>query len=350
MKKSEFILLFLLILALPIQLLYSQFTLNSSYNPVTGDTLKSKSVDTTGIYPGQGGQNQTWNFSNAVILAEPFTEAYLVPSAAPHYAQFPGCNAVSINSNTPPIYHYYQNGDSGCFLLGYVLPNNFIRYYTPLPRMPYPFSFGTVIGRSYYGISSWGNMSKHIYGTRTFTGDGYGTIILPSVTYNNVSRIKIVDDAYDTTFSGGIVVTTSHEVVTYYQWYRLGYKFPVFSVVEIVPSQNPAWKVVVIENTNVPIGIVQLSNVVPSRHRLFQNFPNPFNSQTKIKFDISEIELVRITVYDAKGSEIVMLVNDTLQAGTYAVSFNTHSYPSGIYFCRISAGNFIYTMKMILLK
>lgn len=340
----------LLILILSNQLLQSQFVLNSSYNPVTGDTLKSKSVDTSGIYPGQGGENQTWNFSNAVLLTELFTEIYLVPSSTPYYNQFPNSNAASINSNTPPVYHYYLNADTGSFVLGYVQSPALMSYYNPLPRMLYPMSYLVVLNKSYYGVSNQGNIIKHFRGTRTFTCDGYGTIILPIGTFNNVLRIKTVDDVYDTTFSGGIVVGTSHEVVTYQQWYRTGFKFPVFSIVEIIPSQNPAWKVVVIEQSNTPIGIIQLSNKLPAQHRLYENYPNPFNTQTKIKFDIASELFVRITIYEANGRMIETLVNDTLSEGSYAAVWNAGSYASGVYFCKFEAGNYTSTRKMVLLK
>ena len=350
MKKLKFILLVLFFSALVNQISYPQFVLNSSYNPVAGDTLKSKEVDTAGIYPGQGGENRTWNFSNAVILTELFTEIYLVPSSTPYYSQFPNSNAASVNSNTPPVYHYYLNADTGSFVLGYVQSPVVMRYFDPLPRMPYPMSYLSVLSKTYYGVSTWGNIIKHFSGTRTFTCDGYGTIILPIGTFNNVLRIKTVDNVYDTTFSGGIVVGTSHEVVTYHQWYRAGFKFPVFSIVEIIPNQNPAWKVVVIEQSNTPIGIMQLSNKLPAQHRLYENYPNPFNSQTKIKFDIDARVFVKITIYEVNGKKIETLVNDTLSEGSYTAVWDGGSYASGVYFCRIEAGSYVSTQKMVLLK
>jgi hypothetical protein len=76
--------------------------------------------------------------------------------------------------------------DKGSFLLGYVQSPSVLRYYIPNPRMAYPVSFGTEVSRSYYGVSTWSNYTRHFHGTRTFTGDGYGSIILPSGTYNNV--------------------------------------------------------------------------------------------------------------------------------------------------------------------
>jgi len=332
------------------QLSFSQFVLNSSYNPVAGDTLKSKSVDTAGIYPGPGGENQTWNFSGAVILSELSNEIYLVPSSTPYYNLFPNSNAASINSNIPPVYHYYMNVDSGSYVLGYVQSPAVLRYYDPLPRMLYPISYSTQLNKTYYGVSNWGSTTMHFNGTRSFTGDGYGTIILPIGTFNNVLRIKIIDEVYDTTFSGGIVVGTSHEIVTYHQWYRPGYKFPVFSIVEVIPSQNQPWKVAVIEQSNVPIGIKQLSSEIPVQHRLFQNYPNPFNSHTKIRFDISKKTSVNIIVYDVKGSKIDVLLNDTIQAGSYAIDWNAGSLASGIYYYRLVSEEYSSTRKMVLLK
>lgn len=350
MKKLKFFFLILFFSALVHQISYPQFVLNSSYNPSAGDTLKSNDVDTAGIYPGQGGENRTWDFSGAVILADLFTETYLIPSSTPYYGQFPNSNAVSVNSNTPPVYHYYLNADTGSFVLGYVQSPAVMRYYDPLPRMLYPISYPTILSMPYYGVSTWGNIIKHFRGTRTFTCDGYGTIILPIGTFNNVLRIKTVDDVYDTTFSGGIVVGTSHEVVTYHQWYRAGFKFPVFSIVEVIPGQNPAWKVVVIEQKNMPIGVIQLSNNIPVQHRLYENYPNPFNSQTKIKFDIASKLFVRVIIYEVNGRMIESLVNDTLSAGTYTAIWNAGPYASGIYFCKIEAGGYTETQKMVLLK
>lgn len=340
----------LILFLLCCKLSYSQFILNSSFNPVTGDTLKSKSVDTMGIYPGPGGENQTWNFSNAVILSELSTEIYLVPSSTPYYSQFPNSNAASINSNAPPVYHYYMNVDSGSYVLGYVQSPAVLEYYDPLPRMLYPISYSTQLSKTYYGVSTWGNTTRHFSGTRSFTGDGYGTIILPIGTFNNVVRIEIVDEVYDTTFSGGIVIGTSHEIVTYHQWYRPGYKFPVFSIVEVVPSQNQPWKVAVIVQDNVPIGIIQLSAEIPVRHQLLQNYPNPFNSHTKIRFDISKKALVKIIVYDVKGSKIDVLLNDTLDAGTYAIDWDAGSFASGIYYYRLVTEDYFSTRKMVILK
>jgi len=83
---------------------------------------------------------------------------------------------------------------------------------------------------------------------------------------------------------------------------------------------------------------------------VFQNFPNPFNPTTTIKYQIPELSFVTIKVFDVLGSEIATLVNEEKPIGSYEVEFNATSLPSGIYFYRIQAGRFVETKKMILLK
>jgi hypothetical protein len=88
---------------------------------------------------------------------------------------------------------------------------------------------------------------------------------------------------------------------------------------------------------------------------LKQNFPNPFNPSTKIKFTIPqdlnrETQDVKLVVYDVLGNEIATLVNEEKPSGSYSVELNATSLPSGIYFYRLQAGDFIKTKKMVLMK
>ena len=100
------------------------------------------------------------------------------------------------------------------------------------------------------------------------------------------------------------------------------------------------------------------SNSFPSEFALLQNYPNPFNPSTKIKFTIGSViangvkqsQLVTLKVYDVLGNEIVTLVNEEKQPGTYEAEFAGTDLPSGIYFYQLKAGNFIEVKKMVLLK
>ncbi len=89
---------------------------------------------------------------------------------------------------------------------------------------------------------------------------------------------------------------------------------------------------------------------IVSNFQLSQNYPNPFNPSTVIKYQIPELSFVTLKVYDVLGSEILTLVNEEIPAGSYEVEFDGTGLPSGIYFYRLQAGNFVETKKMVLMK
>jgi len=104
------------------------------------------------------------------------------------------------------------------------------------------------------------------------------------------------------------------------------------------------------DTTFWPVGIITINNEMPKQFNLSQNYPNPFNPVTNITFDLPKESTVKLTVYDALGKEVIVLVNQNLQAGSYKADWNASDYPSGIYFYKLEAGSFVETKKMILKK
>lgn len=100
----------------------------------------------------------------------------------------------------------------------------------------------------------------------------------------------------------------------------------------------------------IPVGITQISSVVPERFNLYNNYPNPFNPATIIKFDISKSQPVKLSVYDMLGKEVSILINQNLTPGSYSVDFNANSLSSGMYFYRIETAGYSQTKRMILVK
>jgi len=103
------------------------------------------------------------------------------------------------------------------------------------------------------------------------------------------------------------------------------------------------------------------NNQIPKTFSLYQNYPNPFNPSTSIQYAISSRQFVTLKVYDIIGNELATLVSEEKPVGTYEVNFNTSSLPSrqagikhipssGIYFYTLTAGSFVETKKMILMK
>jgi PKD repeat protein len=101
---------------------------------------------------------------------------------------------------------------------------------------------------------------------------------------------------------------------------------------------------------DTPTGIEELGNGLPTEFDLSQNYPNPFNPVTAIKYQIPKASLVSIKVYDLIGREIAVLVNEVKQPGVYRVSFSTENLASGVYFYKLTAGDFSSVKKMNLLK
>jgi hypothetical protein len=88
----------------------------------------------------------------------------------------------------------------------------------------------------------------------------------------------------------------------------------------------------------------------PSRFSLNQNYPNPFNPTTTITYSLPEHAFVDLKVYDLLGQEVTTLVHNVIPAGTHSVVWNAHDAPSGVYFYKITAGNYSRMRKMMLLR
>ncbi|MBZ0203064.1 MAG: T9SS type A sorting domain-containing protein [Ignavibacteria bacterium] len=114
------------------------------------------------------------------------------------------------------------------------------------------------------------------------------------------------------------------------------------------------WSVTWNFNTMV-IGISVIGNEIPKEFRLYNNYPNPFNPLTKIKFDIPAVSgvnslSVRLTVYDITGKEAAIILNKDMQPGKYEADWNASGFASGIYFYRLETSEFVDIKKMVLLK
>jgi photosystem II stability/assembly factor-like uncharacterized protein len=100
------------------------------------------------------------------------------------------------------------------------------------------------------------------------------------------------------------------------------------------------------------------SSEIPEKFSLSQNYPNPFNPSTNIRYQIKKLssphalggDLVKLKIFDILGKEIETLVNEKQSSGTYEVTWNGSNYPSGVYFYKLTAGEFTETKKMVMIK
>ena len=102
--------------------------------------------------------------------------------------------------------------------------------------------------------------------------------------------------------------------------------------------------------TSLVTGVIDYSSEVPGSFKLLQNFPNPFNPSTNVRYAIPQSGPVQLKVFDVLGKEIATLVEENQSAGTYTVAWNAGNLASGIYYYQLRAGSFSQTRKMMLVK
>jgi hypothetical protein len=89
---------------------------------------------------------------------------------------------------------------------------------------------------------------------------------------------------------------------------------------------------------------------LPQSFSLDQNYPNPFNPNTTIKFSLPHSAHVSLSIYNSMGQEVAKLLSQNMSAGVHAAQWNASQFASGVYYYRLTAGNFMETKKLLLLK
>jgi len=92
-----------------------------------------------------------------------------------------------------------------------------------------------------------------------------------------------------------------------------------------------------------------ISNI-PTVFKLYDNYPNPFNPVTTIKYDVPKNSFVKLMIYDILGQEVATLVNEKKEAGRYEIKWDGISFASGTYFCKMETDAYTEIKKMILIK
>ena len=100
----------------------------------------------------------------------------------------------------------------------------------------------------------------------------------------------------------------------------------------------------------VSITDVTLGPDIPTELRLFPNYPNPFNPSTQIRYALPIAGEVSLVVFNSAGQEVAKLLREKRQPGVYTVRWDASGMPSGVYFYRLTAGEYVQTRKAVLMK
>ena len=104
-------------------------------------------------------------------------------------------------------------------------------------------------------------------------------------------------------------------------------------------------------STTITLSTVSTEDAeAPDAYKLHNNYPNPFNPSTAIRYDVQSTTMVRLNIYNTLGQEVASLVNEIQPAGRYEVIYDAQDLASGTYLMRIEMGGYVDTKPIILLK
>jgi hypothetical protein len=130
-------------------------------------------------------------------------------------------------------------------------------------------------------------------------------------------------------------------------WSRMTYFWRVNAT---NPGGTSVWSDTWYFTTMVVSSVQQIGELIPSEYSLIRNYPNPFNPSTNIEFSLPHSGCVTLKVYNTLGEQVAELLSENRDAGKYRVQWNASNLPSGVYFYRLQAGEFMQTNKLLLLK
>jgi predicted GH43/DUF377 family glycosyl hydrolase len=110
------------------------------------------------------------------------------------------------------------------------------------------------------------------------------------------------------------------------------------------------WQIGLATSNYVAVGIDESHFRVPSAYKLYQSYPNPFNPETIIKYDVPKESHVTLKIYDLLGQEVTTLIDEQNSPGTYSIVWHAQKFSSGVYWYRLKAGSYEEVKKMTLIR
>ena len=263
----------------------------------------------------------------------------------------------------------YGGGPAGLFGVIYKTTNggvNFVKTTFPWTSEVRDFTFQN----STTGIAiALGKTGGNIIYRTTNTGNQWDSIFyLPTEYMNNIESIQSTGTAFAVgnkldSIGGNVVISTMKTTNYGTNWVVKEINQNTYiSGLSLIDASNflmsggdlystPHGPAKIFKSTNGGnVFVNEIGSTMPSSFSLSQNYPNPFNPTTNIKFSIVYSGQVKLIVYDAMGREVQTLVNESLKPGTYETSFDGSTLNSGVYFYKMTAGNYSETRKMLMIK
>jgi len=205
---------------------------------------------------------------------------------------------------------------------------------------------------SYTASLTWDTHILQYVGYSAGTSDGFSS---PVVNNQNVKMGKLIfASAHPSGVKGNVnILNVEFKLIG-----PVGSRFDLhlgFSAMAAAATFNDLLPFVETTGIMTQVGDKLSISALPTEFQLVQNFPNPFNPSTEIRLKVPHEELIQVTVYNAMGQKVLVLLNEKKSAGEYPLNWNGvdekgNSVPAGLYIVQMQAGEFTDNIKALLVK
>lgn len=327
--------------------------------------IESDTTFSVTVNVGSAGANQTWDFRNVTMQAERYSNLFMNRQGTPFAAQFPQANFVQ--KTTFPaepgseFYLYVQVTSTSLQTVGsgVITPDtSFAGLDGTNEVTPLPLQFGatwnttesdTIGDPQTFAIITASNTSN--------TVDGWGQVRVPIGDFDCL-RIRANSETITKTIFSGTVFLADTTTTIDYIWISKNNFYVAMAVSqdgETNPNFTDAASFSRLASTTTSVTSHSGREAIPAAFELSQNFPNPFNPETRISFQLRQPGVVELSVFNVTGEKVRTLISAPLPAGEHTVSWDGKdasggNLASGIYVYRLKAGNHESAKTMLLLK
>jgi len=324
----------------------------ATFNPMLNDAYISHVCDTTGVVPGAGGANVTWNFGSLVSTQVDTGRCVTVASTpgGAYIGAVSPTTTTAVETPTSGTTFYYYESATKLSMTGYYQSTTQFTYYTdPVDLLQYPVTYNKTYFDTYSGAIFLPGLSAPIKGTGTIydTCDGWGTLKLPgSITYTNTIRIHSAQKYIDTGNLLGSGGPADSFMIETYTWYTPNYHSALLTIntttgMGLATGIN--YKVVSYDSMKLSDAKVPVVSSIESSLTLF---PNPVQNELNINFNAGVIGAqVRISLVDMLGREVAVIA-DQYADRVQHITYNTSAISKGLYLVRLQAADETVTRRI----
>jgi hypothetical protein len=312
----------------------SQPTINNAEDYIPGATYYYYDCQTAGVAPGNAGANITWNFSGLTATSNTVTHSILSPSAVPGSSMFPTANMIEKYSDGRLIYNTKTAGNNFCVGVQDTTSNFTMSFSNSILTCKRPVTYGTMLVDTFensFTVSGFNFVGK---GTSTVSGDGYGTLVLPTKTFSNVLRVKVLQFEKDSMTQFGSVSTSTFVTFMWFDGLNVNPLLSIDSLYSTAPGSPDIKTVKYIMNDINTTGIEQYHG---QNH--FNFYPNPVHDELTIQSDTKAM----IEITNSLGETVQQLTTDTRRE-----RIMTENYTPGIYTIICKTETSITTYKLVI--